>query len=139
MKISQKKSIITIALFLCLGFASCLKDHDLEIVPAVLVTLPFEVKNQSYIFSIQVDELGNRKIVEYGIVYTAYYRGVGDHNLFPTLQDSKLIFDSPPMPGLNQLLYQKDFINGRAFIYYRSYAKMEDGTVLYGNRLTFTN
>lgn len=139
MRIMQIRRYISVIFFFTLILTGCITDHDLEIVPTVLLTLPFEYKNQNFVFSIQAEQLGNRKVTEYGIVYTAYYRGVGDHNLFPTVEDHVLPFESALVEGLNQQVYSKDFINGRSFFYYRTYAKFEDRSIVYGNRLTFTN
>lgn len=101
---------------LLVGLTGCITDHNIEPVFATMITLPYEYKNQAFDFKIQVDDLGNQSIIEYGIVYTAYFRGQGNHNMLPTIADSKIVFNSPITSGVNQYSYYQDFINGKAFI-----------------------
>jgi len=113
-------------------------DHVIPNGNLLLKTLPFEHVNTTTIFKIQVDHQGKKPVIEYGIVYTAYFRGAGNHKLDPTVDDIKIIFDTPFMLGINQFNYTKDFINGKTFFHYRAYAILDDGSVIYGNRISFT-
>lgn len=129
---------LSIIIISALFMASSCTDHVTPHSELSIKTLPFEHVNSTTIFKIQVDDQGERPVKEYGIVYTAYYRGTGNHNLDPTIDDNKITFNTALMLGINQFTYTKDFINGRTFFYYRAYAILEDGSVVYGNRISFT-
>ncbi|MPR31852.1 hypothetical protein [Salmonirosea aquatica] len=71
--------IITLALFGTLCFVQGCIDH-VPLRSTVLTTLPFEVQNGQFTFTIQGDQLGDSPVKEYGVVYAAYFRAVGNHN-----------------------------------------------------------
>lgn len=126
------------AIFAIILLAFSCNDHVAPGSCLSIKTLPFEHVDTSTIFKIQVENQCEKPVKEYGIVYTAYFRGVGNHNIDPTITDNKIAFDTAIMPGGNQFTYAKDFFNGRIFFYYRAYAILGDGSVIYGNRIGFT-
>lgn len=108
-------------------------DHDLA--PLTIKTLPFTT---GLTFNVEATDLGSRPITEYGIVYTAYFRASPvPHTLQPTILDTKIIFPEPMKLGVNQLVYASDFFGGRTFFYYRAYAILEGGSVVYGNSVGY--
>jgi hypothetical protein len=128
----MKALSITFIFFLFVTF-SC-TDHVSPSTELSIKTLPFELR----VFKVQVDNLGAKAVTQYGIVYTVYPRGVGNHNLDPTINDNKIIFNTPIVLGVNRFNYAMDFLNGKTFFYYRAYAILEDGSVVYANRISFT-
>lgn len=112
-------------------FAAC-TDHEIETKITKVTTLK-SFGNDGY--QIQADEIGDQPVTEYGIAYTAYFRGQGGHNMLPTVSDRKVVFDNPIVKGLNQF---KGIVpnGGQTFYYYRAYAISEDG-VVYGNVLSY--
>lgn len=87
-------------------------------------------------YQIQVDEVGDKPVTEYGIVYTAYPRGLGGHNFQPTIADNKIEFTSPIAAGVNT--FTGTIRNsGATFYYYRAYA-IVDGSPVYGTYLSYT-
>lgn len=129
---------LTIAILSMILLVFSCNDHVIPDSELSFKTLPFEHADTTTIFKIQVDDQGKKPVKEYGIVYTAYFRGVGNHNLDPTVDDNKIKFDTAFMLGINQFGYTKDFINGKTFFYYRAYAILDDGSVIYGNRISLT-
>ncbi|MBE9463549.1 hypothetical protein ACFP1I_11515 [Dyadobacter subterraneus] len=130
----QKLKTISTALFFStlLFFTSC-TDHNIESGPLKLTTLKsFGVSG----YQIQVDELGDKPVSEYGIVYTSYPRGLGGHNFEPTISDRKIVFTTPIQAGLNTFTgtWRND---GGTFYYYRAYA-IVDGNPVYGSHLSYT-
>jgi len=100
-------------------FSACTKDHELPGSYLDIHTLPMHPSTLSTTFAIGTNALGDKPILEHGIVYTAYFRGVGNHNLEPTIEDNRVIFDTNLMLGTNEFTYFKDIIAGRTFFYYR--------------------
>lgn len=127
-----KKNSTLLSLFALLFFAAC-TDHQIETRVTKVTTLK-SFGNDGY--QIQADEIGDQSVTEYGIAYTAYFRGQGDHNMLPTVNDRKIIFDNPIVKGLNQ--FKGTVPNGgQTFYYYRAYAISKDG-VVYGNVLSYS-
>ena len=118
--------------------SACTKDHDIPASKIDIRTLAFEPSIISTVFKIQTNALGDKPITEHGVVYTAYFRGVGNHNLEPTINDNKVLFDTDLVAGVNEFTYLKDIIAGRTFFYYRAYAILNDNSVVYANRLSHT-
>jgi hypothetical protein len=112
-----------------IGLSAC-TDHDIEAnLPALTTLKSFGSSG----YQIQVDRIGDKPVLEYGIAYTSYVRGVGNHKLSPTIADSKIVFEDPMAPGLN--VYKNVLPNsGATFFYYRAYAMVQD-SVVYGSVL----
>jgi hypothetical protein len=106
------------------------RDHTIETnLPALTTLKSFGSSG----YQIQVDRIGDKPVSEYGIAYTSYFRGVGDHNLSPTIADRKIVFENPMALGLN--VYKNALPNsGATFFYYRVYAMVQD-SVIYGSIL----
>ncbi|SDF55992.1 hypothetical protein SAMN04487996_111145 [Dyadobacter soli] len=118
--------------------SSCVKDHQIPTSQIQILTLSFSPATQSTVFRIQATQLGDQPIIEHGVVFTAYFRGVGNHNQLPTISDNKVVFDNKLILGTNEYAYMKDIIAGRTFFYYRAYAILSDNSVVYANRLSYT-
>ena len=118
--------------------SACTKDHDVPSPVVDIRTLTFQPSTLSTVFKIQANALGDKPITEHGVVYTAYFRGVGNHNLEPTINDNKVVYDTDLVIGVNEFTYLKDIIAGRTFFYYRAYAILNDNSVVYANRLSHT-
>jgi hypothetical protein len=76
------RKLSALFLFVFIGLSAC-TDHDIETNLPALTTLE---SFGSSGYQLQVDRIGDKPILEYGIVYTSYFRGVGNHNLSPPLQ-----------------------------------------------------
>ncbi|GLU52943.1 hypothetical protein [Dyadobacter frigoris] len=80
--------------------------------------------------------MSDKPVTEYGIVYTAYVRGQGDHNFQPTIADHKIVFTDSIAAGLNTFIGTVPN-NGQTFYYYRAYG-IVDGIPVYGTYLAYT-
>ena len=129
--------VLKITLLISLVFIQGCTDH-VNPRSTQLTTLPFVVENGRFIFSLQGDQLGDSPVKEYGIVYTSYFRGVGNHNIVPTVDDSRIEFSLPLIKGVNKFDFGPNFFNGRTFFYYCAYVISADDKVVYGNTIAFT-
>ncbi len=130
------KSVLLVLTMVFLS--SCVKDHQIPASQIEIRTLPFSLATQSTVFRMEAIQLGDQAIVEHGVVFTAYFRGVGNHNQLPTVGDNKVPFDKKLILGTNEYSYVKDIIAGRTFFYYRAYAILEDNSIVYANRFSHT-
>lgn len=129
---------LSVLLMLAMALLSgCTKDHQIPIFEIEIRTLPFSLATQSTVFRMEAVQLGDKPIVEHGVVYTAYFRGVGNHNQLPTTRDNKVAFDTKLSLGANEYSYAKDIIAGRTYFYYRAYAILDDHSVVYANKLSY--
>ncbi|WP_159477333.1 hypothetical protein [Dyadobacter sp. 3J3] len=130
----QKIRTVTTALFFStLVFLSSCTDHNIE--PGVFGLTTLKSFGGSG-YQVQIDALGDKPVTEYGIVYTAYPRGLGDHNIQPTVADNKIKFTSPITKGVNT--FTGTIPNsGSTFYYYRAYA-IVDNIPVYGTYLAYT-
>ena len=126
------RSVLAASFFTTLLILSSCTDHNIAPGPLALTTLK-SFGNSG--FQIQVDELGDKPVTEYGIVYTAYPRGLGGHNIQPTIEDNKIKFTSPIAKGLNTFTGTISD-SGATFYYYRAYA-MVDSIPVYGTYLAY--
>lgn len=115
----------------------CTEDHQIPASEIEIRTLPFSLATQSTVFRMEAVQLGDQPVVEHGVVYTAYFRGVGNHNQQPTVSDNKVAFDTKLSLGANEYSYAKDIIAGRTFFYYRAYAILDDHSIVYANKLSY--
>jgi hypothetical protein len=83
-------------------------------------------------FRILVEELGNRTVTEYGMVWKVQK---DNQQITPTINDSKTVFSMPFTIGEHSKLEfniqnQKPYVD----LFYRAYAILENGTVVYGDQ-----
>ncbi|WP_342088749.1 hypothetical protein [Dyadobacter sp. OTU695] len=130
-------SLIILLMLVMTLFSGCTKDHQIPVSEIEIRTLPFSLATQSTVFRMEAVQLGDQPVVEHGVVYTAYFRGVGNHNQLPTVSDNKVAFDTKLSLGANEYTYAKDIIAGRTFFYYRAYAILDDHSVVYANKLSY--
>jgi len=137
MKINHAKKISLLLAGLVVSLSACMEDHRLELLG--LTTLKYEYKPTfGFVFKIKINNIGDTPIVEHGIVYTAYYKGAGNHKINPTVDvDPKIVFTSPIKVGINEGVFKNginnDFIFGRTYFYYRAYAILNNGIIAYSN------
>lgn len=136
-KAHQPASHLVFLVLVTAMLSSCVKDHQIPASQIEIRTLPFSPATQSTVFRIQATQLGDQPIIEHGVVFTAYFRGVGSHNQLPIISDNKVAFDKKLILGTNEYSYMKDIIAGRTFFYYRAYAILGDNSVVYANRLSY--
>ena len=134
----MKNLLSATVLFVLFAVSACsLQDHNIPTLPISIKTLPIEFDSGTW-FNVQVDNLGDKAVKEYGAVYTSYYKGVGNHNYQPTIANARVKFSTPIALGKNQQKFNGDFIFGQTFFYYRAYAILEDDSVVYGDMISFT-
>lgn len=128
----QKFSSFRFVIFLVtILLASACTDHNMP-GPPQLETLVTEMNcHASFTFKLNVVESGNMHVVEYGIVYS----GTAPINPTPTVDiNTKTIFSGAFTDGSKTQL-------GNALCvpetYYRAYAILDGGTVVYGNIIHF--
>lgn len=117
--------------FVMLLMAFACTDHNMP-GPPQLETLITEMNcNASFTYKLNVKESGNMRVVEYGIVYS----GTAPINPTPTVDiNAKTIFSEAFTDGpKTQLGYSLCVPE----TYYRAYAILENGTVVYGNIIHF--
>lgn len=137
-KVHQPSSHVVVLVSVMAMLSSCVKDHQIPASQIEIRTLPFSPTTQSTIFRMEAIQLGDQEIIEHGVVFTAYFRGVGNHNQLPTPSDNKVVFDKKLALGTNEYAYMKDVLAGRTFFYYRAYAILGDNSIVYANRLSYT-
>ncbi len=86
-------------------------------------------------FSVVFDELGDKPIEEYGIVYT-FDEDVKDN--YPDLTDKKVEFDLPAKQYTNEKTANVGFPAGAHWFGYRAYAKLKDGGIKYAEPVIMT-
>ena len=134
MKTQFSKVGLTCLMIGLLSLTHCV-DHVLD--PLVIKTLPFTT---GLTFKVEATSLGDKPVTEYGIVNTSYLRASPTpHNMDPTVADRKIVFPTSIGLGINQhVIPSSTFFSGQTFFYYRAYAILDDGSVIYGNRLAYT-
>lgn len=128
-KFSAFRSTLFLVMVL-LAFACT--DHSMP-GPPKLETLTTEMNcHASFTYKLNVVESGNMHVVEYGIVYS----GTAPLNPTPTVDiNSKTIFSDAFTDGpKTQLGYSLCVPQ----TYYRAYAILDGGTVVYGNVIHFS-
>lgn len=127
--------LVVVLLFLTL---SC-TDHDIKEQPD-LETLVYGANCKfSFTYKLNVRRIGDFPVTEYGIVWKQgnpldYQPGVPPSNPPVVGTDTKVVFDLPLTLG------EKEKFGGGAcvpLVYYRTYAILKDGTVVYGNLLAY--
>ena len=114
------------------GF-SCINDHEIPVkVPAKIKTVEMIFAFPST-FKLQFEDLGNIPVTEYGILLS---KGIsGFLTPVPTFADEVFIFTSPVDLSVKSQVYVTS--TSYADVNYRAYAKLEDGTIVYGEVLKY--
>lgn len=110
-------------------------DHGPQTNPPKVTTGNMAVINPDlFRFSVNLSEFAGNTVKEFGIVYSVHYYDVlkGSHTDKPTLDWQKILFKETPSNGL----HTKDVVAPATSyfrIYYRAYAVLNDGAVMYGD------
>lgn len=86
-------------------------------------------------FRVVFDELGDKPIEEYGIVYT-FDEDVKDK--YPDLTDKKVVFDLPAKQYTNEKTANVGFPAGAHWFGYRAYVKLKDAGIKYAEPVIMT-
>ncbi|SKB85958.1 hypothetical protein [Dyadobacter psychrophilus] len=124
--------IIFLSLFL---FSYSCQDHEIPGVPPSLVTLevsPGAIRCE-IAFNLNVVDTGNMPVTEFGVVI-AGFGFLGQASDTPTVgTHTKLVFDPPFSTGNKK---KNSGVCSNQFSY-RAYAILNNGTVIYGNLLSY--
>jgi hypothetical protein len=137
MKATQTKGIFVLLVVLAVSLSACVEDHRMGSLVFRGAYTGFS-PGIGHLFTVTVDHLDEKPVVEYGIVYTSYRFNEGPRNENPTVTDSKIVFNTPMKLGDNREVYKNSLYNDDPFssgqirfFYYRAYAIFNDGTVVY--------
>jgi hypothetical protein len=131
----------TIFLSLFLFSYSC-QDHQLPGEPPLLSTHELFYDSThgkcSFTTELEVLNIGTIPVTEYGIVYNPTLGGGGGPSFDNPVIESfpKVIFDMPFSTGVKTKVGPQICTNSN---YYRAYAILNNGTVVYGQTLRFTD
>jgi hypothetical protein len=141
----MKKIALSVLLtILFLTNFSC-TDHYIPERPAVVETLPFEWAparvsegwNSHLFWNLQFSDLGTHAIEEYGIVYSSLVYGseepVSEEPSIDDVYSSTIPFSSTVV--VDETITEFHKISGFESLYYRAYAKLAGGRVVYGEIL----
>lgn len=127
--------LLTFFLLFCLSCADHEPGNGPVVAPKIktLEIIDGEVINgvEGLNFRILVEELGNTTVVEYGMVWKVQK---DNQQVTPTVNDSKTVFSMPFTIGQHSkhefnIQNQKPYVD----LFYRAYAILGNGTVIYGN------
>jgi hypothetical protein len=138
MKTHLRPTILVFCMALSSLFSGCsLQDHPIPETLAIR-TEPVEYNN-GWDFAIQADKLGSLPVTEHGILFLAFFRASTDTDYVPRIEHgSRIKFDGPLILGQNKFKYTGNGFDGRYFFFYRAYAILSDGSVVYGNIVNYT-
>ncbi|MET7257716.1 hypothetical protein [Dyadobacter fermentans] len=125
------------ALLLSTGLPSCDREINpksemqIQTGPAHVTELGGTINS----FVVVFNELGNKPIEEYGVVYT-FDDNVKDR--YPDLTDSQVAFDLPPQRYSNEKPVKIEFPSSAHWIGYRAYAKLKSGEIKYAEPVIIT-
>lgn len=131
--------LVCLSLFL---FSYSCQDHQLPGEAPLLSTHDLFYDSGhgkcSFTTELEVLNIGTIPVTEYGIVYNAALGGGSGPNYDnPTIEDyPKIVFDMPFSTGIKTKVGPQICTNSN---YYRAYAILNNGTVVYGQTLRFTN
>ena len=131
--------LICLSLFL---FSYSCQDHQVPGEPPLLSTHELFYDSShgkcSFTTELEVLNIGTVPVTEYGIVYnSALGGGSGPGHDNPTIENyPKIVFDMPFSTGVKTEVGPQICTNSN---YYRAYAILSNGTVVYGQTLRFTN
>ena len=129
LKMAHKLQLF-VMMFVTLFAASC-TDHEVPVMtPASITTLTLFHGNSST-FRVQFSNLGNIPITEYGVVMSTGVSGFLRNT--PTIDDEVLVFTSPIDLNIKSQVLNRLFADAN----YRAYAKLNNGTIVYGEVLKF--
>ncbi|PSL28727.1 hypothetical protein [Dyadobacter jiangsuensis] len=129
---------VLLSLFL---FSYSCQDHQVPGEPPLLSTheLFYDSINGkcSFTTELEVLNIGTIPVTEYGVVFSAVGGGDGPFTDTPMVEThSKVIFDMPFSTGVKTKVGPQICTNNN---YYRAYAILSNGTVVYAQTLHFTN
>jgi hypothetical protein len=128
-KIILRLSMLAFSTGIC---AFSCQDHPVADTPAQIKTQKLTFNQYpNAIFHVEFQTIGTVPILEYGIVYTARSGKTLEINKTPTILDNKIIFTTPALAGSVSHPFVLD--ESTAEMFYRAYAKLQDGVVLYGD------
>ncbi|SKB56648.1 hypothetical protein [Dyadobacter psychrophilus] len=135
----MRRTLYYSLVFALMLFAQSCVDHELPGTPPQMETLEFSSGNGwkcSVTFNLDIKDVGTIPVKEYGMVYTT--SGKGNAPLAnPVVEtDFKQVFPMPFLPGKKTKLNEVSNTCG-PYVYYRAYAILEDGTVVYGQEIEF--
>ncbi|WP_031528083.1 hypothetical protein [Dyadobacter crusticola] len=137
-KISLQFAALFTMLFL---FSFSCEDHVVPETPEVLPvisTLPMDISAGKLNFKIAFQNLGNAQIGSYGVVYsTAFYDLSLSYTKTPTIDYEKQDFTGSPALG-NLSNSAAPAPEGFFAIFYRAYAMLSNGKVVYGDVMKFS-
>jgi hypothetical protein len=141
----MKKIALSLLLtILCLTNFSC-TDHYIPERPAVVETLPFqwvpmrvsEGRSVPLSWNLQFSDLGTYAIEEYGIVYSSRVYGneapVSEEPAIGDLNSTTIPFSAPVV--VDEFITELQDITEFESLYYRAYAKLAGGRIVYGEVL----
>ncbi|MCF0064350.1 hypothetical protein MUK70_25830 [Dyadobacter chenwenxiniae] len=142
-RISLQFSVLLAALFL---FAFSCQDHYVPEEPEPetlqIKTLPIESPtNGEYSrtkLGVAIEKLGIKPVKEFGLVISIHWIGDNDYTEQPTTSNQTLSIEEAPSLGEHTFTeggFERDEI---AEVYYRAYAELADGQVIYGEIMKFT-
>lgn len=145
-RITLQFSSLLAALFL---FAFSCQDHrdpDPEPVAEDARIRTLEITNPGQVindlnFRMSFEKVGNRPISEYGLLLSFKSVNSDEFAAVPTLGNefsSALKFDNPATAGEHVKLQKSVGFDDFKTLYYRAYAKLNDGNVIYGEALEYT-
>ena len=140
----MKKQLSVLGL-ICLSlilFSYSCQDHQLPGEPPLLSTHKLFYDSIhgkcSFTTELEVLNIGTIPVTEYGVVYNAALSGgTGPNRENPTIEDyPKIIYDMPFSTGIKSKVGPQICTNSN---YYRAYAILNNGTVVYGQTLRLAN
>jgi hypothetical protein len=143
-RITLQFSLLLSALFL---FAFSCQDHrDPEPMAEDARLKTLEITNPGQIindlnFRMSFEKLGTRPISEYGLLLSFKSSNSDEFSAIPTLADaysSPLKFDQAASVGEHTKLQKSVGFDDFKTLYYRAYAKLANGSVIYGETMEYT-
>lgn len=135
---SQLRNFLVVCFLFSLNACS-LQDH-VEPQKLKLSTPAFDYSDDFKMrFKVQVDALGDLPVTEYGILHLSFFRADNDKDYTPRIEHgARMPFDQSIALGTNSYVYTGSAFAGKYFFFYRAYAVLSDGSVVYGEIKSFT-
>ena len=138
----KRLSVLGVVLLSLFLFSYSCQDHQVPGEPPLLSTHELFYDSLhgkcSFTTELEVLNIGTIPVTEYGIVYNAALNGGGGPGYDNPSIDNypKIVFDMPFSTGIKTKVGPQICTNSN---YYRAYAILSNGTVVYGQTLRFTN